>query len=139
MPLPPNDPLIEAIAERVRTVVRLSSRENLETVAERLGLPHDAFRTLIASEPHASIDATFLIDAVSALVHEWAVDPCWLLTGSYSPSLHREALTLGEDRTSTGVLALRDFIREQYRKLREKPVALLWSRWSTNPSPVSNR
>lgn len=135
MPLPPNDPLIEAIAERVRTVVRRASRESLEIVAARLALPSEAFRQLIAGEPDALIDTTFLIDAVSALVHEWAVDPCWLLTGTYSSSLHREALTLGEDRTGTGLVALRGFIAEQYRKLREKPLALIWPRWATNPLP----
>lgn len=138
MPLPPNDPLIVSIAERVRAVVRRAQHQGVDALAPTLSLDREALRALV-EETESAIDAAFLIDAVAALVREWAVDPHWLLTGNYSGSLHREALLLGEDRTSKGFLALRHFVYEQYRKLREKPLALLWPRWLTKTSLERSR
>ena len=54
---------------------------------------------------------------VAALVRELAVDPQWLLTGRYDPSIHRRALAIAEDRSENGERAIQQFVRDQYRKL----------------------
>ena len=66
------------------------------------------------------IDTPFLIEVVAALVHEVGIDPQWLLTGEYDPAVHRQALFLGEDRDEAGAYAVRKFVEEQYRQLRNR-------------------
>lgn len=118
MPLPPNDPFIEAIAERLRGVLARQPGQALNDLAVMLGVPPDAFRRLVEDEG-ARIDTLFLIDVVAALVREFAVDPKWLLVGQYDSTTHRSALQLVENRTEEGHRALRDFVREQFQRLRE--------------------
>jgi len=118
MPLPPNDPYIEAIADRLRSVMARQPGHRLSDMAAILSVDEDALRRLI-EEPERTIDVSFLIDVVAALVREFAVDPNWLLTGRYDSSTHRQALLLGENATHESSQALRDFVREQYQRLRD--------------------
>ena len=119
LPLPPaNDAVIEAIAERVRSVVSRQPGHTLDEVADALAVPRDAFRELMEQRGHV-IDVVFLVDVIAAVVREAGVDPKWLLTGNHDPTMHRHALSLGEDRTSNGARALREFVREQLGRLRD--------------------
>ncbi|HEY2375754.1 MAG TPA: hypothetical protein VGH98_07225 [Gemmatimonadaceae bacterium] len=117
--LPPsvNEPFIEAIVERIRDVVARQSADSLDAFATTLVVPLGEFRTLI-NDREQSIDALFLIEVVAAFVHEFAVDPEWLLTGHYNLATHREALLMVEDRSVTGARTLRDFVHEHFERLR---------------------
>jgi plasmid maintenance system antidote protein VapI len=113
-----NQPFIAGIAERIRAVIARQPGHTLEDFAETLDVATDAFRELINGR-QAQIDETFLIDIVTALARELAVDPEWLLTGQYDTATHWHALLIGEDRTEDGARALRDFVDQRYRVLRE--------------------
>jgi hypothetical protein len=123
LPLPVNEPFIEAIGERIRAV---SARPGhaVGALASILSVPPDALRRLLEDRDSA-IDVAFLLDVVAALVREFAVDPQWLLTGQYDSRTHRHALLLGEDRSETGVTALEAFVREQFQRLRDN-LAFAW-------------
>jgi hypothetical protein len=124
LPLPLNDPAVEAIADRLRAVTARQPTSLLTELADVLGLDRDHLRRLI-EETHLTIDVAFLVDAVAAVVHTLGVDPQWLLTGRYDASVHRHALLLGEDRSPTGARALREFIVEQYRRFRDSALAFI--------------
>jgi hypothetical protein len=115
---PRNDPYIEAIATRARAVLSRQPTDCLERAASSLDIPADALQHLIARSDQL-IDTSLIIDVVAVLVHECGIDPKWLLTGEYDGALHREALLLGEDRTSHGARVVREFVKEQYRQLRQ--------------------
>src|SRR5436309_2015400 len=117
MPRPHNDPIIEAIAERVRGVLARQPGHTPDDVASMLHLEPDALQRFVEPREH-TLDTAFLIETVAALVREFAVDPQWLLTGEYDGSAHRHALTLGQDRSDEGYRALRDFVRQQYQRVR---------------------
>ena len=112
-----NDPFIEAIAKRARSVLARQAGGCEERVVDTLPLPARKLRSFLAAED-SLIDAVFLIDVVAALVHECGVDPKWLLTGQYDATLHREALLLGEDRGPKGARAVRELVATEYRQLR---------------------
>lgn len=115
MPLSANDPYVEAIAHRVRTVVRQPGHA-LDVVARRLDLPEPEFRRLV-EEPDRTIDTGFLIDVLGALVRVFALDPKWLLTGEYDAAVHRRALELTEANPHVAEGTVREWVREQYRRL----------------------
>ncbi|MFL5612411.1 MAG: hypothetical protein ACJ796_01970 [Gemmatimonadaceae bacterium] len=117
MPLPHNDPIIEAIAERVRAVLARQPGHTPDDVASMLHLEPDALRRLV-EQREDTLDTAFLIETVAAVVREFAVDPQWLLTGEYDGNAHRHALALGQDRSNEGHRALRDFVRQQYQGVR---------------------
>ena len=83
MPLPVNDPFIEAIAERVRSVVTREPRVYLNTLAQTLGVSEPDFGRLI-EDRECTIDTGLLIEVLAALVREFGVDPQWLLVGEYN-------------------------------------------------------
>jgi hypothetical protein len=72
----------------------------------------------LVEERDEVIDAVSLIEVVAALVREFGVDPQWLLTGRYDPSVHHRALVLAEDRSEDGARAIQHLVREQFNKLR---------------------
>jgi hypothetical protein len=115
---PRNDQFIEAIATRVRAVLARQPADCLERATASLEIPADALQRSIAGGDDL-IDISVIIDVVAVLVHECGIDPKWLLTGEYDGALHREALLLGEDRTSHGARVVREFVKEQYRQLRQ--------------------
>ena len=114
-PLPVKDPSIQAIADRVRSVIADEPRQSIDLLVATLRADPDEVRSLL--EGSATVDVALLIDLVAALVHEFAVDPQWLLTGHYNPTVHRRALLLAEDRGIDGERAIRQLVREQYYKL----------------------
>jgi hypothetical protein len=116
--LPANDPFIEAIAERLRAVIARQPGRRPDDIASILRVSPEALQRLL-NDRERSIDTGFLIDVVAALVREFAVDPQWLLTGQYDSATHRRALLLGEEHTNESCHALREFVREQFQRLRE--------------------
>lgn len=126
MPLPLNEPFIVDIRERLCAIVERLPHRSLADLASSLALEPDPLRVLI-EEGDAPIDAAFLIDVVAAVVREFAVDPQWLLTGRYDPTQHRHALELGEDQSAKGREALRDFVREQYQRVRDGLSFFSWT------------
>lgn len=111
-----NDPFVNGIAERVRGVF---GRQYVpEVLANILRLPDDGVAALM--EPGRPVDSSTALDVVVALVREFAVDPHWLLTGHYDSGIHRQALFLGEDRSPAGGHAVREFVCDHYRKVREQ-------------------
>ena len=80
--------------------------------------PEALYRLLEDRERAVDIDA--LIDVVAALARSFAVDPQWLRTGQYDSTSHSQALQLSEARTDESFHALRDFVREQLQRLRER-------------------
>jgi hypothetical protein len=114
-PLPPNPPNIEAIAERVRAVIARHPR-GLNDIADEIGVPADSFRRLIDVRER-SIHTPFLLDVVAGLVQEMGLDPKWLLSGKCDGVLHRQALSLGEDRSHDGTRKMRNFVKEQFSRV----------------------
>jgi len=88
-------------------------------VADALGVSRADFRRLVEDRERA-VEASFLIDVITALVYEAGIDPQWLLTGEYDAAMHRQALLIGEDRSARGVRALRAFVLEQYCQLQSR-------------------
>jgi hypothetical protein len=125
LPLPVNDPVIAAIRERVCAVVDRQPHPSLGNLASHLAVEPDRLRVLLDTSDKP-IDVVFLLDVVAAVVREFAVDPQWLLTGRYDATEHRAALMLGEDRSPDGHEALRNLVREQYRRLRDGQSLFSW-------------
>jgi hypothetical protein len=123
-----NDPFVEAMAKRCRSMVARQPGHCLDAVAAKLSVSPDALERFMNAEERR-IDTVFLIDLVAALVHECAIDPKWLLTGEYDGEMHRKALVLGEDRTPRGARAIREFVQHEYWELRQAkqffPLSLL--------------
>src|SRR5689334_742679 len=116
--LPANDSFIEAIAERLRAVIARQPGHELDDMASILRVSPEALERLLNDRERA-IDTGILIDIVAALVREFAVDPQWLLTGQYDSAMHRRALLLREEHTNESSRAVREFVREQFQRLRE--------------------
>jgi hypothetical protein len=117
LPQPVKNPIVASVVDRIRSAVARQLGYSLDALANLLEVDAAAFRRLIeASE--APIADGFIIDVVSALVRELAIGPEWLLTGHYDPTLHRQALTLAEDRSPAGRAALREFVRERYARIK---------------------
>jgi len=113
-----------AITARIRAVVLRQSGHNLCTAADSLKLPAlDLARLLDAPEV---ADRAFMIDVITALAYEAGVDPQWLLTGQYDGAVHRHVLTLGDGQGVQGRAAVRDFIDQQYRRLRRDAMFAWW-------------
>ena len=116
-PVPPADNPLVVIADRIRGVFEHPRGKTLEDIAESILLEAAPFRRLI-EERESIPDRGFLLDVVASLAYCQGVDPLWLLTGQYDASLHRQALTLGDDRSATGLPRVRAFVQEQFEKLR---------------------
>jgi hypothetical protein len=112
-----NEPLVDDIAERVRAVVARLPGQGIGIPAETLGVSSARLEELARNRDDV-IDIVFLIDVIAALVHQVGIDPKWLLTGQYDSAMHRQALLLGEDRTAAGVGVMRNFVEEEFRRLR---------------------
>ena len=95
----------------------------LHAVADKLCVRADDLRLLI-DEKSAGVTLEFTLDVVAAIVHEYGIDPKWLLTGQYEGTIHRHALMLGEDRTRAGRQNIRHFVQLQNDRIREKRVYL---------------
>jgi hypothetical protein len=126
--LPGHDPLLQAIVERICAIIgRLPG--DVAALARVLGVAEENLRRL--DHPEHRPDSLPVIDLVAALVHEFAIDPQWLLSGQYDATAHGRALGLGEDRSHDGALAIRRLVTEQYRRLRDGP------RYLTLPKPLT--
>ena len=117
MPVPSADNLFVAIVHRIRVVVEQQQGKTLDDLAESILVNADPFRRLI-EEREITPDRAFVIDVIASLAYCQGVDPIWLLTGHYDPSLHLHALSLGEERSAIGLSRVRAFVHEQFERLR---------------------
>jgi hypothetical protein len=115
--VPSADNLLVGITERIRTVVEHQQGRTLGEIAESILLEADPFRRLIEDRGGAP-DRDFVLDVVASLAYCQGVDPSWLLTGRYDSSLHRHVLSLGEERGAGGPRRVREFVQEQFERLR---------------------
>lgn len=111
-----DNPVVSAMAERVRAVIARQPGHRIDVVAQTLQISPEQLEHFMANADDP-VDAIFLIDVIAALVHESGIDPKWLLTGQYDPAMHRKALLLGEDRSSEGAGLMRAFVEEEYRRV----------------------
>ena len=121
-----NDPFLEAIAERIRIILARQPASTLCRLTEVLDIAPEAFQQLVQDRQY-TLDTGPLLDLMTAIVREFAVDPRWLLTGKYDGAVHRRALLLGENRTPAGEHELREFVQKQYREARSPAREFLWS------------
>jgi len=113
-----------AITERIRAVILRQSGHTLRIAADTLQLPAlDLARLLDAPEV---ADRAFVIDVITALAYEAGVDPQWLLTGEYDGAVHRHVLTLGDGPGAKGRAAVREFVEQQYGRLRRDAMFAWW-------------
>jgi hypothetical protein len=115
---------IGAIMERIRAIVARQSGHNLAIAADSLKLPAIDLARLFGGREEA--DRAFVIDVITALAYEAAVDPQWILTGECDGAVHRHVLMLGEDRSAQGRIAVREFVQHQYRGLPRNPMFPWW-------------
>lgn len=111
-----HDAVVTGMAERVRAVIARQPGHRVDVVAQTLRLSPEGLQHLM-TDGDDPIDTIFLVDVVSALVHESGIDPKWLLTGQYDPAMHRKALLLGEDRSPQGSSDMRAFVEEEFRRV----------------------
>ena len=116
-------PFIEAVADRIRAVVCREPRHTLDATADRLCVSVEELRTLLVDNARHA-DLRVVLDVAAALVHEYAIDPKWLLTGQYDGTMHRQALILGEDRSRVGREKVRELVQALYDRLRERRLYL---------------
>jgi len=93
-----------AIAQRIQMLLGDHSAESLASAAVRLGVSERSLRWSIDPiTPHQSV-ALLL-----AVVHEYGVDPAWLLTGDYDSATHRS--TADADRRTIAEILRRTALR----------------------------
>ena len=108
------------IAERIREVIEHQRGKTLDDIAEFLVVDANPLRRLM-EVAEATPDRAFVLDVVASLAYCQGVDPLWLLTGRYDPTLHRHVLSLGEERGG-GLRRVREFVQEQFERLsRDTP------------------
>ena len=79
------------LAARVRSLLGPRDSDDLPDVAAALGVSAIELREILVHEtPYPSIAV------LAALVAYYGVDAGWLLTGDYSPALHRASEEIGE-------------------------------------------
>ena len=118
------DRAIGAITERIQTVMARQSGHDLCVAADSLKLPAIELARFLEEPAHA--DRALVIDVITALVYEAGVDPQWILTGEYDGAVHRQVLTLGENRSAQGRAAVRDFVQRQYQRVRREAMFSWW-------------
>jgi hypothetical protein len=130
---------IEAITERIRSVLSRQPGKTLRVAADTLEIPALDLARLLDKRERAG-DRTVVIDVVAALVHEAGLDPRWLLTGEYDGNVHRHALLLGEDRSAKGRRAVREFVDQQCQGLKRESI-LAWRPWrkAARPKPAMTK
>jgi len=90
-----------AIAARLRSVLPSLRRGKFAACAARLGVSEVALRMSIDyDEPHPTLEV------VAAVVQQYGVDPCWLMSGEYDPAAHRAAIADDSDVTKSELLRL---------------------------------
>lgn len=104
-----NERLIRDISQRLRALLLRTPGYSVEHVAGRLELPLEPLRKLLEPHPGHYIDTDFLVDALAAVVHEYGVDPTWLLTGEYRAATHQQL----EENGPLPFPAVRTIITEQ--------------------------
>ena len=79
------------LAARVQGLIHGSYKGDLAAAAERLRVEEEDLRALVegTDQPHLGV--------LAALIREFGIDACWLLTGEYDYGLHRRALEVEED------------------------------------------
>ena len=97
------------IAARLRGLLTGPDHDDLGATAARLGVEEVSLRMSIDElSPHPTVDV------MTAVIHQYGVDPTWLLTGVYNPATHRAAVE--------GLVSVTDEIRAAVNR-RSLPVA----------------
>ena len=87
-------PFASEVASRIRELIAGQRREETTALARRLRVDEESLRcTINGAWPRPSLAV------ILAIVREFGVDPCWLLTGDYDLSTHRRVIEL--DRPTT--------------------------------------
>jgi len=74
-----------AIADRLRGLIRIQNRDDLATVAKRLGVDERSLRMSMEGWRPT-------LNVMAALIRTYGLDPTWVLTGDYDSQTHRAAL-----------------------------------------------
>ena len=74
-----------AIAERLRGLIHVQNRNDLESVARRLGVDERSLKASVEGRRPT-------LNVMAALIRTYGLDPSWVLTGDYDPQTHRHAL-----------------------------------------------
>jgi hypothetical protein len=80
------------IAARIRGLLAGQDGGDMTLLANRLRVD--------ATSLHMSVDESApypTLDVIAAVIREYGIDPCWLLTGYYDPLTHRRALAATTD------------------------------------------
>ena len=112
------------LAARVRSLIRPSDSARVREIADELGLSAVDLREIVQHEtPYPSVTV------LAAIVAYYGVDAGWLLTGDYSPSLHRAGEESGLPPRERLAKVLRDEVTsaalEEGEPARERLVELL--------------
>lgn len=99
------------IAERLRGLLAGQDKGDLGATAKRLGVAELSLRMSVDEvSPHPTMEV------LVAIIHEYGVDPTWLLTGVYDPDTHRA--TFEGNAISA---ALRDFMMSRMGPISDPP------------------
>jgi hypothetical protein len=80
--------IVRDVAARLRALTAAPSGDGLREAAGRLGVTEvDLWHVLAGRAPWPSLD--LVADVCAAAVRRFGVDPVWLVTGDYAPSVHR--------------------------------------------------
>ena len=77
----------DAVAERLRSIIRVSSEAEISETAERIGVRDDILRESLSGRSRLSA-----VKVIAALARHSGVDPTWILSGHFDPSTHRMSL-----------------------------------------------
>lgn len=75
-----------SLAARVQGLLHARFKGDVAAAAQQLEVDEQELRAVVegTDQPHLGV--------LSALIREYGIDPCWLLTGEYDYDLHRRAL-----------------------------------------------
>jgi hypothetical protein len=89
------------VAARVRALVQYDEGGGLGPLARRLGVNEAALRDTLATD-----DPRLDVRTLAAVIHEFGIDPSWLLTGEYNTATHHLALDDDQQSSISAVLKL---------------------------------
>lgn len=102
-------------ADRIKGLISMSDKAQLERAAARLGVEEQELREAI-ERPSASMTRV-----VAAVVRVYGLDPTWILTGTYDSATHRIAIARDESALNTLLAALIGSNQEQPHQPSAQP------------------
>ena len=77
----------EGIAGRIKGLISMSDRAQVESAATRLGVDQQTLRLALQQE-----SPTATLTVLNAVIRVYGLDPTWVMTGKYDAGTHRVAL-----------------------------------------------